>query len=194
MTDIPIIFVTHNARSILTRLNADRLINDTTKLLIVTHFYITRDREILAERISNKTVIGENSAQIRVSREQDAEKVEGLALKPIRARPDFAKRSQHRERLILSKNLKPETIIILDRQQMNRCGKTPALVLSGITGVIYTSQIDELLEVESGIIPKLSGNSQIISCRNNDCNLTTGIHHPLGALSELFSHQLSQKL
>ena len=49
---------------------------------------LPRQREVLAERMADEAVVGEDAAQVRVAAEQDAEQVERLALEPVGARPD----------------------------------------------------------------------------------------------------------
>jgi hypothetical protein len=43
-------------------LNRDRLVNDASSFSVITHFDMARDREIFSERMTNESVIGENSA------------------------------------------------------------------------------------------------------------------------------------
>ena len=64
MTYVPIVLVTYDTRSVLSRLDRNRLINNSAKLLIIAHFNVPRNREVFAERIANKPVISKNSAQI----------------------------------------------------------------------------------------------------------------------------------
>ena len=56
-------------------LDAHRLIHHTLLLRVVTHLNITKDREILAEGMPDKSVVGQNAAQIGVPREDDPEQI-----------------------------------------------------------------------------------------------------------------------
>src|SRR5262245_9705093 len=61
----------------------DRLIHDAALLRVVAHLDITDQWEILAERMADEAVVGEDATQIRVATEQDAVEVEGLTLEPV---------------------------------------------------------------------------------------------------------------
>src|SRR6185312_10203761 len=77
------------------RFDADRLVHHTPLLRIVAHLHIAGEREVLAERMADEAVIGEQAAQVRVTLEQNAEHVEGLALEPIDAGPHTGHRIHH---------------------------------------------------------------------------------------------------
>ena len=53
------------------------------------HFDVTREREVLAERVPDEAVVGQDAAQIRVSLEQDAVEIKRLTLEPVGAVPDI---------------------------------------------------------------------------------------------------------
>src|SRR5262245_25499337 len=74
------------------RLDADRLIDDAPARRVVAHLDVAREREILAERMADEAVVGEDAAKVRVASEQDPVEVEGLALVPVRGRPDAGHR------------------------------------------------------------------------------------------------------
>jgi hypothetical protein len=69
------------------RLDADRLVNHALLLGIVDHLDIAAEREVLAKRMPDEAVVGEQAPQVRMPLEQDAEQVEGLALEPVGAVP-----------------------------------------------------------------------------------------------------------
>ncbi len=56
---------------------------------VVAHFDVADQREILAERMADETVVGKDAAQIRMTVVDDAEQVERFALEPVQARPDM---------------------------------------------------------------------------------------------------------
>ena len=128
MTYVPIVLVTYDTRSVLSRLDRNRLINNSTKLLVITHFNVPRNREVFAERIANKPVISKNSAQIWMAIEHDAEKIECFALEPVCTGPNRANRVDHRKSVVFCEHTKPETIIVTNRKQMRGDCKTGPLI------------------------------------------------------------------
>ncbi len=69
------------------RHDAHRLVHHALLLVVVLHFDIARQREVLAERMADEAVVSEDAAQVRMSAEHDAEQVERLALEPVGAKP-----------------------------------------------------------------------------------------------------------
>ena len=65
---------------------ADRDVDYALLFLVVADLDEAREREILAQRMTVEPVIGQDPAQIRLTAEQDAEQVPGLALPPGGAR------------------------------------------------------------------------------------------------------------
>src|SRR5690554_1841320 len=61
----------------------DRLVDDATLVRVVAHFDVADQREVLAERMANEAVVGEDATQVRMALEYDAEQVEGLAFEPV---------------------------------------------------------------------------------------------------------------
>src|SRR5688572_6985312 len=53
------------------RLDADRLLDDAAARRVVAHFHVAGQREVLAERVADEAVVGEDTAQVRVPAEQD---------------------------------------------------------------------------------------------------------------------------
>src|SRR3990170_2393724 len=76
-----------DARDDFPRLDGDRLIHDAPLVGVVAHFDVSHDREILAERMTDEAVVGEDAPQVRVPGENDAEQVERLAFEPVGRRP-----------------------------------------------------------------------------------------------------------
>src|SRR5574343_731488 len=87
MCRIPIGVFAHDARGILARLDGDRLIDHSRLIGVVTHFNVTGNREILAERVADETIIGQDSTQIVVTNEGNTVEIEGFALEPVSTRP-----------------------------------------------------------------------------------------------------------
>ena len=71
--------IANHARHQGARLDAHGLVNHSPLLRVITHFDIADQREILTERMTDKTIIGENATQIGMTGEDDAEQVERLA-------------------------------------------------------------------------------------------------------------------
>src|SRR5690606_21529629 len=74
--------VTDHARHEHARLDRNRLVDHALLLGVVTHLDISDQREILAERVADETVVGEDATQVRMALEHDAVEVERLALEP----------------------------------------------------------------------------------------------------------------
>ncbi len=62
-----------------------RLIDNPFQRIVIAHLGKAGGRKILAQRMAVKTVIGQQAAQVRVTGEENAVKIIGLALKPQRA-------------------------------------------------------------------------------------------------------------
>src|SRR5579863_1281404 len=88
--------VADHARYQVSRLDAHRLVDDALLLLVVTHLHVAGQREVLAERMADEAIVGEDAAQVRIAIEQDAEEVEGLPLEPRGGRPETGQRHHHR--------------------------------------------------------------------------------------------------
>src|SRR5690606_16895786 len=60
----------------------DRLVDHALLLRVVADLDVADQREVLAERMADEAVVGQDPAQVRVAPEDDAEQVERLALEP----------------------------------------------------------------------------------------------------------------
>src|SRR5574343_577249 len=60
MGRVPVGIFAHDARGVFARGNRHRLVDDTRLIRIVAHLDITGDREILAERMPDEAVIGQD--------------------------------------------------------------------------------------------------------------------------------------
>jgi hypothetical protein len=93
-----------------------RLVDHTLLLFGIAAFDIAGEREILAERVPAKAVIGEDAAQIVIAVEQHAEHVEHFALEPAGDR-EQARDRRHRLFLI-GGDTDADTVVPGDRQQV----------------------------------------------------------------------------
>ena len=64
----------------------DRLVDHALDFIIVADFDETSGREVLAQRVAFKAVVGEDAAKVRMTGEQDAVEIVGFALEPVGAR------------------------------------------------------------------------------------------------------------
>src|SRR5471032_345273 len=74
------IVVANHARHQGARFDSDRLVDDALEFRVITHFDISDQREVLAERVPDKPVVGQQPAQVRVPAKQYAVQIKGLAL------------------------------------------------------------------------------------------------------------------
>src|SRR5689334_14368315 len=81
---ICVVLFANDARRDLSRFDRDGLVDDPLLVRVVAHLDIARDREVLAERVTDEAVVREQTAQIRMTREDDTEQVESFALQPVR--------------------------------------------------------------------------------------------------------------
>ena len=194
MTNFPIIFITHDTRRIFARLNGNRLIDHATKLLVVTHFDVSRYRKVFPERIANKSVISKYPAKIRMAIEHDAIKIKSLTLKPIHTRPDVTKGIKNRKEIIVGKSAKPEPIIISHRKQMSRNREPPLRPDTRKRRIIEPREINELFKTKLRIVAEHSGDAKIIGSRNDSGDFATSSDHSLEPLTEFTGQQLTEAL
>src|SRR4029077_13889132 len=90
----------HDPRRDFARIDGDGLVDDAALLGVVAHLDMARQREVLAERMADEAVIGEDAAQVRMPVEHDAEEVERLALEPVHPWPYLDERGKHRELVV----------------------------------------------------------------------------------------------
>ena len=153
-----------------------RLVHHALLVGVVAHFDVADQREVLAERMADETVVGEDAAQIRVTGEQDAEQVEGFALEPVGARPDVDHRIDDGIFGVLAARANAQALVVGDRQQLVGNRETRAVVRqtravatdtatesgSGrrqglplarrVVEVVDAGQVDEDFELEFGIV------------------------------------------
>src|SRR5574343_379359 len=124
MCRIPVGVFAHDARGVLARLDGDRLIDHPCLIGVVTHFYVTGNREVFAEWVADETVIGQDTTQVIVTNEGDAVKIESFALEPIGARPDAGNRVYRRKALILGEYAHTQAPVVRNRKKIHNHGKT----------------------------------------------------------------------
>ena len=110
--------VTNHFRHEHSRHDADGLIDDTLLLGVVLHFHVAAEWEVLAERMPDETVVGQDAAQVGVTAEQNPEQVERLALEPVRARPDVDDGIDDRLLRIRTLHPQPQALVVRDRQEV----------------------------------------------------------------------------
>src|SRR5208283_4319678 len=81
-------FLADHAGGDLASFDGNRLIDHTPQLRVVSHLDVAGDREITAEGVPDKAIVGKDAAQVRMALEQDAIQVEGLPLVPTGRRPN----------------------------------------------------------------------------------------------------------
>eukprot|EP01092_Planopodium_desertum_P014856 TRINITY_DN7617_c0_g1_i1.p2 TRINITY_DN7617_c0_g1~~TRINITY_DN7617_c0_g1_i1.p2 ORF type:complete len:329 (-),score=116.84 TRINITY_DN7617_c0_g1_i1:34-1020(-) len=141
-----VVFADH-ARRDLARLDRHGFIDDALALGVVAHLDVTREREVLAERVPDEAVVGEDAAQVGVAFEDDAVEIEGLALVPVGTVPEVVHRGQHGEIVVGAEHAHAHALVEADGEQV-RDGREalafPAAIAIG--GIVHATQVDELLE------------------------------------------------
>jgi hypothetical protein len=118
----PVVFFADHARRDFARLDRDRLVDHALLLGVVAHFDIAGHREVLAERMADETVVGQDAAQVVVAFEHDAVQVERFALEPVGRVPDRSPR-QHGHVVVRREHAHAHAPVVLDRQQVRHHGK-----------------------------------------------------------------------
>src|SRR5207302_356972 len=100
------------------RRDAHRLVHDPLPVGIVLHLHVADERKVLAEGMPDEAVVGEQAAQVRVTAEQNAEQVEGLALEPVGARPYVHYRIDDRLGGVFAPDCEPQPLVVADGEQL----------------------------------------------------------------------------
>ncbi len=117
--------VANHARHADARLDrGHRLVHHTLALFVVAHFDVADQREILAERVADESIVGQDAAQVRVTIEHDAEQVECFALEPVHARPDIGHRRHQRHLFVRCIATHAQTLVVLVGNQLRDHRKT----------------------------------------------------------------------
>jgi len=122
-----------------------RLNDYTLFLLIVPHFSIPSQREILPQRVPIKSVVGHDTAQVRMAGEEDTEQVVCLPLVPIRA---IVKPSDGGNRSgLISVRLDTNTGTVPDREEV--VDDLEAVVAGR---VVNAGDVGDLCELRGGMV------------------------------------------
>ena len=114
-------------------------------LLAVAQLDIAGQREILAERVSLKAVVGEDAAQVGVAVENDAKAVPHLALEPTGDGVQ-ARQRRHRQHVV-GVELDPDAPVLGQRQQV-----VIDVEAADPLGIIGSAKVHQLVEGELGIV------------------------------------------
>ena len=114
---IPIMLFADHARRDLPRFDTDRLIDYPLLVGVVTHFHISAQWKVLAERIADKAVISENAPQIGMTRKNNAIKIECLALEPVSRWPYANYRIHYRKFVIIREYLEPQPVVMTEESK-----------------------------------------------------------------------------
>ena len=130
LTISAVVFFANHARRDFTHFDGDGLVNHALLFRVITHFNEARGGKILAERVANKTVVGEDAAQVVMTLKNNTEKVKSFTFKPIGRIPDVVDGIHYWKIIIRTKHLQPHALIEADGQQVRRNAKAQAIVLA----------------------------------------------------------------
>ena len=122
-----------------------RLVDDALLILVVANLDKASQREILAQRMTLKPVIGQDTAQIGLPGKHDPEQVVALALPPRRRSPQAMHR-RHRCRLVGHHN-DSNPVVSADREQV-----VDHVEPKFATWKVHAAQIHHLLACETRIV------------------------------------------
>jgi hypothetical protein len=149
---IPVGIFAHDARGVLAWLDGYRLINHTRLIRVVTHFDMTGNRKILAERMADKAVVGQYAAQVVMPNECDTKQIECLALKPVGTRPHAGNRIDGQETHRLRQKREHASRQLCAKRTGDERNNGKASALPGtvaISRIIDTTEIDHLFKAEN---------------------------------------------
>jgi len=63
----PVVIFTNDTRGDLSGFNCDGLINNAFLFSVISHLHMTRQWEVFSEGVTNKSVVGQNSAEVFMS-------------------------------------------------------------------------------------------------------------------------------
>src|SRR3990167_4498607 len=149
-------FFTDHTRHEHARFDGNRFVNDALLLGVIAHLDMADEREILAERMPDETVIGEDAAQVRMPFEHDAEEIERLALIPVGRIPDAGHGGDHRT-LVVQISAQTQAPVVPERQQMINRGEArsfprPRGRLAAVIEIIHAAYVHELLEGKRRVV------------------------------------------
>ena len=115
---------------------------------------MTGDRKVLAERVPDEAVVGEQAAQVVVTLEEDAVQVEGLPLKPAGRIPDLGHAGHQGLVVVGTEGAQSQAPVVRHRQQVQHHGKARAFVGAfAIAAVVHTTKVHHLLKAQRGFVP-----------------------------------------
>src|SRR3990167_1435551 len=114
----PVVIFTNDARGDLTGFDRDSLVNDPRLFGVVAHFHMPGSWKIFSERVTNETIVRQNSAQVRMSIKNDTKQIKSFTLEPVGRIPDIVHRSDHGHGVIRNKHLQTHALIQTHRQKM----------------------------------------------------------------------------
>src|SRR4029453_276101 len=94
----------------------NRLVHDAALLWVIAHFDVADQREILAERMADEAVVGEDATQIGVTTKQYAVEVERFALEPVCRGPDRDHRIDHRLGVVGAEHAQAQPRVVCNRK------------------------------------------------------------------------------
>src|SRR5690606_1016126 len=163
LTLYSVTFFANDARRDLSGLDGHRLIYNPLLLGVVTHFNVTGQREILAERVTDEAVLGKDAAQVWMPFEYYAETVKRLTLEPVHARPHIYQSRQDGEVIVRYPGADTQAPIVGNRDQVQHhrvpareLGQGPAKCRLAPRGVVDRTQIDAGSKVKRRLIAQRS--------------------------------------
>jgi hypothetical protein len=106
-----------DARHDLARLDADRLVDDALLIGVVAHLDMPGHREVLAERVADEAVVGEDAAQIHMAGNTMPKRSKASRSNQLAAGQTSTAESTDRE-IVVGEHLHAETLVVLDAQQL----------------------------------------------------------------------------
>src|SRR5574343_1538707 len=164
MCRIPVGVFAHDARGVLARLDSDWLIDHSCLIGVVTHFNVTGNREVLAERMADEAIVGQYATQVVVSDEGNTVGIECFALEPVGTRPHAGNGIDRRKTFAFGEYANPQAPVVCNGEEMHDDGKAGTLPGTISVGrIINATEIDHLFKTESGLVAQCLHYAEIIS-------------------------------
>ncbi|MCY1530875.1 hypothetical protein D9M68_660810 [compost metagenome] len=135
---------------------------------------MTREREVLAKRVPDETIVGQDAAQVVVTFEHDAVEVKRLAFVPVGRCPECTHGVDDREVVFRAEHPHPQPLVQADRQQVHHRSKTrtfPTTVAVGL--VVHATQINHLLKPRFGRVTQGLHHRKIVGRSHHQSELFT---------------------
>ena len=131
------------------------MVDDAFLGIVPPDFDEARHREVLAQRMPLEAVVGQDPAQVRMTGEQDAVEIVGLALVPVGGGED---RDQRRHGgAVVGHGLHPDPPIVARRQEMDH-DIEPHLTLR----VVDAAEVDEVDEQAGRVVAEVSQQPDVV--------------------------------